>query len=64
MGTDENNNLFINYTRIIEIFGKERFNLSPRKFVKAVQTVVEGNSGLYDKSDAKSRILWHETFDK
>lgn len=32
--------------------------------MKASQTVLESNSGLYDKTDAKSRILWHETFDK
>jgi hypothetical protein len=38
--------------------------LSPRKFLKASQTVVEANSGLYDKTDPKARKLWMETFDK
>lgn len=64
MGEDKNNNLFLNYTRIIEIFGKERFNLSPRKFTKASQTIVEGISGLYDATDPRARLQWLETFDK
>jgi hypothetical protein len=61
---DTNNHIFINYTRVTEVFGKEKFNLSPRKIVKAGGSVLESNSGLYDKSDAKARMLWLKTFDK
>ncbi|CDW87905.1 family protein [Stylonychia lemnae] len=64
MKEDKNNNLFMNYTRITEFFSKENWNLSPRNFIKASQTVTELASNLYDPYDEDDIKDWRQSFDK
>jgi hypothetical protein len=57
-----NNNVFLNYSRVNEIY-PNRFNFGPRKLIHAAKFVEETESGLYDKNDASSRKAWLKTFD-
>jgi hypothetical protein len=56
--------LFLNQTRIDELYGRERFLLSPRKYIYEARAVLDGASGAFDPEDLQSRKAYLAQLDR
>jgi hypothetical protein len=50
-------------TRVDELYGRERFLLSPRKIINDVKIQLDGATSHYDPNDPKSREAYESAFD-
>ncbi len=55
--------MFLNQTRVDELYGRERFLLSPRKYIYEARAVLDGASGAFEPDEIESRKNYAKKFD-